>query len=245
MSEGASAGNYLGSPDARALENHLGGADAANYRRYQLELLRPHLGRSVLEVGAGLGGFSAQLTWLDRLVVSDTDPLCLAALRDRFDREPRVEVLPMDLDGEVDLDAPVDTVLAMNVLEHIEDDVAALRGLRSLCRPGGAVVLWVPAYPALYGDFDRKVGHFRRYTPATLHPVVTAAGLHPELLRPINLLGGIAWWAAVRLRGQRTAAPRLVRVYDRTVVPVTRLLERRWEPPFGQSLLCVARVPQR
>lgn len=241
MSAGEAPG-YLGSSDARALENHLGGADAVNYRRYQLGLLRPHLGGSVLEVGAGLGEFSAQLGGLERLVVSDTDPLCLTALRERFDGVSGVQVVPMDLDGEVVLDAPVDSVLAMNVLEHIEDDIAALRGLAALCRPGGNLVLWVPAYPALYGDFDRIVGHFRRYTPASLRAAVVAAGLHPEQLRPVNLLGGVAWWAAVRLRGQGSASPRLVRIYDQTVVPVTRVLERHWVPPFGQSLLCVARV---
>lgn len=212
------------------------------YRRYQLELLRPHLGASVVEVGAGLGEFSAQLTDLDRLVVSDTDPLCLAALHERFDRVAGVDVVPMDIDGELVLDAPVHTVLAMNVLEHLADDVAALRGLRELCRPGGNIVLWVPAYPALYGDFDRKVGHFRRYTPATLRTVIEAVDLDVEVLRPINLLGGLAWWAAIRMRGQGTVSPGLVRLYDRFVVPVTRAVERRWTPPFGQSLLCVARL---
>jgi hypothetical protein len=107
--------------------------------------------------------------------------------------------------------------------------------------PDGAVVLWVPAYPALFGDFDRLVGHHRRYTPASLRTTVEAAGLVPEVLKPVNLLGGIAWWAAVRRGGAGTASPRLVRAYDRLVVPVTRSMERYWTPPFGQSLLCVAR----
>lgn len=232
----------LGSRAARALENHLGGADAANYRTYQLELIAPHLGARVLEVGAGLGEFAAQLRGLDRLVVSDTDPLCLAALRRRFADRAEVTVAAMDLDGSITLDAPVDTVLAMNVLEHIEDDVTALKELSQLLTPGGGIVLWVPAYPALYGDFDRLVGHFRRYTPATLRPVVEGAGLAVEVLHPVNLLGGLAWWAAVRLRGQGSADPRLVRLYDRFVVPATRRLERWAHPRFGQSLLCVARA---
>jgi SAM-dependent methyltransferase len=225
----------------RELENHLGGVEARRYRDYQFSLIGPQLGASVLEVGSGLGDFSAMLTGARRLVVSDTDPICLAALRSRFGADPRVDVLEVDLDAEVALTEKVESVLAMNVLEHILDDVAALRALGELLVPSGAVVLWVPAYPALYGDFDRMVGHHRRYTPATLQATVEAAGLLPELLRPVNLLGGIAWWAAVRRGGAGSASERLVRAYDRLVIPLTQTLERHWTPPFGQSLLCVAR----
>jgi SAM-dependent methyltransferase len=225
----------------RELENHLGGVEARRYRDYQFSLIGPHLGESVLEVGSGLGDFSAMLTRARRLVVSDTDPICLDALRSRFGADPRVDVLEVDLDTDVALTEKVESVLAMNVLEHILDDVVALRALGELLVPGGAVVLWVPAYPALYGDFDRMVGHHRRYTPATLRATVEAAGLVPEVLRPVNLLGGIAWWAAVRRGGAGSASERLVRAYDRLVVPLTQTLERRWTPPFGQSLMCVAR----
>lgn len=231
----------LPAAQARALENHLGGADAANYRRYEYDLIAAHCGRRVLEVGAGLGEFSAQFTSLEHLTVADTDPLCLSALRQRFAGRLDVAVVPMDLDGALELAEPVDTVLAMNVLEHIEDDVAALRGLAGLLARGGNVVLWVSAYPALYGDFDRLVGQHRRYTPAMVRAVARAAELTVDVVRPVNLLGGLAWWAAVRLARQGNASPRLVRIYDRTVVPTTRWLEQRWTPPFGQSLLCVLR----
>ncbi len=138
---------------------------------------------------------------------------------------------------------PVDTLIMMNVLEHIEDDVAALRRLSRLVIPGGRIVLWVPAYPALYGEFDRMVGHFRRYTPATLRRPVELAGLRVERVEPVNLLGGIAWWVAVRRVRQRSADPRLVRLYDRVIVPISRCVERRIRVPFGQSVLCVATRP--
>jgi len=235
------ASGSLPPAQARALENHLGGADAVNYRQYEYDLIAAHCGRRVLEVGAGLGEFSAQFTGLEHLTVTDTDPLCLAALQERFVGRPDVTVVPMDLDGALELAGPVDTVLAMNVLEHIEDDAAALRRLAGLLAPGGGLVLWVPAYQALYGDFDRLVGHYRRYTPASMRAVAQAADLRVELVRPVNLLGGLAWWAAVRMAKQGSASPRLVRLYDRLVVPTTRWLERQWVPPFGQSLLCVLR----
>ncbi|ONH38108.1 MULTISPECIES: bifunctional 2-polyprenyl-6-hydroxyphenol methylase/3-demethylubiquinol 3-O-methyltransferase UbiG [Protofrankia] len=287
-----------GGVDPWVLENHLGGAAAANYRRFELDLVSPYCGRRILEVGSGLGEFAAGLRGYDHLTVSDTDAFCLRALRERFAGRPDVDVIALDVTesapagldasdrdtagsepdgcgtgvaaghttgcsphapdgphapgsprgsgspgGPGGLAVPVDTLIMMNVLEHVDDDVAALRRLGRLVSPGGQVVLWVPAYPALYGEFDRMVGHVRRYTPTTLRTRVQRAGLRVQRLEPVNLLGGIAWWAAVRCAGRRSADPRLVGVYDRIVVPATRFIERRTKVPFGQSLLCVAVRP--
>jgi SAM-dependent methyltransferase len=224
------------------LENHLGGESAKHYRQYELDLVSPHCGRSVLEVGSGLGDFAAALTGLDRLVVSDTEPWLLDRLRERFADRPEVEVVSLALPGPVEVDPPLDTVVAMNVLEHVDDDVTALRNLAAVVQPGGRLVIWVPAYPALYGDFDRRVGHVRRYTPKTLRAAVDAADLATEILKPVNLLGGMAWWLAVRRGGAGYPDARLVKLYDRLLIPTTRLIERFMTPPFGQSIICVARV---
>jgi SAM-dependent methyltransferase len=216
---------------------------AVRYRRYQFELIEPYLGDSVLEVGAGLGDFAAQLTGRKRLVVADSDPFCQWSLRTRLGSRPEVEVEALDLPGDVRVDPPVDSVVAINLLEHITEDVRALKAMASTVVPGGNVVLLVPGYPSLYGDFDRAVGHVRRYTPATLRRAVEAAGLQVTTLKPVNLLGGVAWWLAVRMGGRARPTPASVRLYDRLVVPLVRASERRFDPPFGQSVFCVARVP--
>jgi SAM-dependent methyltransferase len=218
-------------------------SQAVRYRRYLFELIEPYLGDSVVEVGAGLGDFAAQLTGRRRLVVTDSDPFCLRALRERLGARPEVEVRALDLPGEAATVAPVDSVVAINLLEHLEDDVGGLRALGSMALPGGNVVLLVPGYPALYGSFDRAVGHLRRYTPEALRRVVEAAGLEVAVLHPVNLLGGLAWWAAVRIGGRSRPTPVLLRLYDRAVVPLVRLSERHFTPPFGQSVICVASVP--
>ncbi len=177
-------------------------------------------------------------------MVTDVDPDCVASMAHRFADRPAVEARRLDLAAPpVDLGDPVASVVAINVLEHLEDDAAALRRLASCTEPGGTVVIWVPGYQQLYGDFDRRVGHVRRYTPRTLRAAFVAAGLVPETVKPVNLLGGMAWWLMVRRGGVGAPRPGLVRVYDRVVVPTTRLLERRLTPPFGQSVLGVARVP--
>lgn len=217
------------------------GPDKPHYRRFQHDLIIEHCGRSVLEVGAGLGEFAEQLTGLDRLVVTDVDPDAVAVMRTRFAGRPEVQVRQLDVESGLELEEPVDTVVTINTLEHIEDDAETLRSLARLVVPGGTIVAWVPGYQQLYGDFDRRVGHVRRYTPATLTASFEAAGLVPTVVRPVNLLGGIAWWAAVRRGGTGAPNPRLVAVYDRILVPATRVLESLVRVPFGQSILGVAR----
>jgi SAM-dependent methyltransferase len=215
---------------------------AVRYRAFVLDLLRPHLGRTVMEVGSGLGDLAADLRGLERLILTDVDDGCLERLRARFAGRADVEVAPLDLRDDDPPASGLDTVLAVNVLEHIEDDAGALRRMASALRPGGRVVLFVPAYQSLYGPHDREAGHVRRYRPETLRWAVERAGLDVEVLHPVNFLGGVAWWFAVRVGGCSRPNPALVGLYDRIVVPIVRASERRWRPPFGQSILCVARA---
>ena len=229
-----------------ALENHLGGANGRKYREYQYELIAPFVGRSILQIGSGLGDFSRQFAdRIDYLAVSDSDPYCIEQLTASYAKRSDVDILTVELPGKIEMRRKVDTVIMMNVLEHIHDDVAALRDLASCVEPGGHLIIWVPGYEQLYGDFDRLVGHCRRYTPATLRRAVLSAGLSPHVCRPVNLLGGLAWWLAVRRLRIGHANTRLVSLYDAVVIPATKTLERLFRPPFGQSVFCVAEIPPR
>lgn len=231
--------------DSATCENAFGATAAPRYRQWEYDLVEPFLGRSVLEVGSGMGYFAEKLaeSGVDRLVLSDADEDCLQRLRQTYSDRPDVQVAEVTLPGRIDIGEPVESVVAMNVLEHIEDDAQALRDLATIVTPGGRIILWVPAYMQLYGDFDRKVGHFRRYTPATIRGAVERAGLQVRDSRPVNLLGGLAWWIAVRGGGAGRPDRRLVWLYDNIVVPSSRTIERVIRPPFGQSVLCVADVP--
>ena len=217
-----------------------GGADKPRYRRYQYDLIAPYLGRSVLEVGAGLGEFAALLTDRDRLVVTDVDPDAVELLKARF---PEAEVSQFDLTEKARLDRPVDTAVAINVLEHFEDEAGVLKLLASSVVPGGTIVVWVPGHQSLFSDFDRRVGHVRRYTPASLRRAAERAGLGCELVRSVNLLGGLAWWAAMRVGRTQKPNSDAVGLYDRLLVPATRVIDRALPIRFGQSVLGVLRVP--
>jgi SAM-dependent methyltransferase len=230
--------------DSRECESAFGASAAPRYRQWEFELVAPHLGRSTLEVGVGMGHFAERLAsaGLDRLVLGDADSHCLTRLREQYADRPDVEVVEVCLPGPVPIQERVESAVAMNVLEHIEDDAQALRSVASAVLPGGRIVIWVPGYMRLYGEFDRKIGHYRRYTPATIRAAVESAGLAVRFARPVNLLGGIAWWVAVRRGGVGTPDPRLVALYDNVVVPASRAIEKVLRPPFGQSILCVADV---
>ena len=217
--------------------------EARNYRRWLVDLTAPHLGDDPLEVGGGLGHYAADwaAAGLPRFTTSEADPARLAVLRERFAGHPVVRVrelaVPIEETGEHS------AVVACNVLEHVPDDVGALRAFAGLCRSGGAVVLVVPAFPSAMSRFDLAIGHQRRYRRRTLRAAAEAAGLRVEVLHHVNWPGLLAWYLAVKLLRGRPQAGLLLTVYDRGVVPWLRRLEARVHPPFGQSLLLVARVP--
>jgi SAM-dependent methyltransferase len=217
-------------------------AQAEHYRRWLCDLALPYLGDDPLEVGSGLGLYASEwrTAGAARLTVSEADPSRLQALRERFAGDRGVEV--RELAVPVTESSSYSSVVAFNVLEHIEDDAGAVTGLRGLLRPGGCVVLVVPAFPSAMSRFDRAVGHHRRYTKRTLRAAVEAGGLQVEVLRYVNCLGLLGWYVAMTLLRGRPRAGLLLTAFDRGIVPWLRRLEARWEPPFGQSLLVVARL---
>jgi SAM-dependent methyltransferase len=217
--------------------------NAPNYLSWVAELCARHLGHRVLEVGAGLGAVTAHYADRREVVANDMSPACVRALRDRFGDHPNVRVEAGDLRG-LGLQEHFDSVLMVNVLEHIADDVEALRGLSQLLVPGGSVVVYVPALNWLYGPNDKKVGHYRRYSVWRLREVFREAGLEPVDLRWVNLLAIPAWAAFSRGDVRDTQEiGKLLSLWDRTAVPASRFLEAHVTTPIGLNVLGVGRRP--
>jgi len=217
---------------------------AVNYHAWLTDLALPHLGQHPLELGSGLGDYAE--TWLERgvpeITVTEADPDRLGVLRRRFADRPQVHVRTIDvLHPEP---AAHSALVAINVLEHIPDDVAALRAAHTLLRPGAPVVMFVPAFEVAMSRFDREVGHVRRYTRKGLRDAMEAAGLTVEVVRYVDIPGLFAWIVAMRLLRRTPGDSFLMRVWDGVVVPLTRRLEARVRAPFGKSLFAVARVPE-
>ena len=216
-----------------------------NYLRSIADLCEPYLGREVLDVGAGHGAITELFADGRRVLATDLSDSCISAMQERFAATPNVEVMKVDLrtlDPD-ELGRRFDSVVLINVLEHIEDDAGTLAALSRFLRPGGALVLYVPALNGLYGPWDRKVGHFRRYSKWRLREVAAEAGLEVAELRYANLLAIPAWFAFSRFSAPSNDDPgNSLSIWDRTGVPLSRMIESRVRPPLGLNLLCIARL---
>jgi SAM-dependent methyltransferase len=218
---------------------------APNYNAWLGKRLRSHLGKRVLEVGAGIGTITQELLPGRELVIAlEAEELYASRLLDRFRGEPRVRVLHLsveDTDWANLAQERLDSVVLSNVLEHIADDASAMRNFRTVLSAGGSIVILVPAIPALFGTLDEAVGHHRRYMPASLRSVIEGNGFHVERLEWLNLLGIPGWLLNGRLLRRRVVPASQLQVYDR-LAPLLARVESIFRLPFGTSLLAIARA---
>lgn len=221
-------------------------AKAWNYNSWMFRSVLPWVGGRVLEIGAGIGTFTEFLLDRGHVTSTEMDEECLAELSRRFRDMPTVEVRHLDIacvDGEaanVLAREGFDTVLCLNVLEHLPDDVRALKNIRKIA-PKGTLLLVVPALPILYGVEDRAVGHFRRYSKGEAGEKLRAAGYHAEKIFYFNSLGAVFWFLKNRVLKTPPTTAGNVAFYDRYVVPFLARVEGILPAPFGQSLVIVGR----
>ena len=197
-----------------------------------------------MEVGAGIGNISVLL--LERgcteLQAIEPDDHMYSRLAERLESFGRAVVHRGYLSTVIERDRirAADSVVSVNVLEHVGDDMEELALMRSVLRPGGYLCLWVPAVPALYSRFDRALGHHRRYRKSELAAKLLGAGFETLRLDYRDLVGLVAWFLCCRVLGQELTRGK-VGLYDRFVVPVASFVGRRASPPIGKNLLAVAR----
>ena len=206
-------------PYGRGVINTLTGTP--QYLSWLCEKLRPYLGDTVLEIGAGIGNFAGRLMSRRLLyVAAETDPLHLHALRNRFLRTPNVEVRRLDPEADGDftgLGGGFDTVLCLNVLEYMEDPGQVLDRLRGALKAGGNLVALVPNGPFLFGSLDRSMGHKRRYSRSQAVSLLESHGFQVVRAYSLNKAGVVPWLADSRLLRSRRISKPVLKLFDKTV----------------------------
>jgi SAM-dependent methyltransferase len=207
-------------------------------------MITPHVGRKTLEVGCGIGNLTQFLQDLSELVCVDISDLYLAHMRIDF---PDIKLLKCDVGNDALSSLKpehFDTVVCVNLLEHIKDDRQALTSLFEILEPDGRLLLHVPALSALYGTLDRNLDHYRRYNWKELRSLLEDVGFEIEQLNYCNLLAAIAWFWNARVLRRKGLASWSTILFDK-LVPLVAAIERRLKPPFGMNLFAVARKPPR
>jgi SAM-dependent methyltransferase len=222
-------------------------AAARNYRRWMYRQLAPYIGQRVLEIGAGIGNFTRLLLDRELVLATDNYPPCIDYLNQHLG--DRLKAPPVLWDAAADIasqfrEYEFDTIICLNVLEHIEDDLRALTQMYELLMPTGRLVLLVPAFQFLYGSVDEALGHYRRYTRRTLLPVMEKAEFSIERSFYMNGIGMAGWFWNNRIIKRTEESRKQIGIFDRYVAPLAEFTERLVPPPAGLSLIAIGRREQ-
>ena len=221
---------------------------AVNYHRWILSIFEPYLGKRIVEVGAGTGSFSELLLErrLESLSLVEPSTAMHQQLCRRMEElRPTVTVKTYNdvfenVAGQIRSTAQPDSIIYVNVLEHIADDVNELKVINDTLGAGGRLFIFVPALSWLHGSMDRQLGHYRRYTRTEIEKKCVAAGFRVIVSRYFDVMGVLPWWVKYKLLQSDQMEPSAVRFYDQRVVPVARKLESSVTPPIGKNVLLIA-----
>lgn len=217
-------------------------AEAKYYFAWQSRLVLREAGQRIVEVGCGAGNFTPHLLEREIVIAVDENVACVEQIRGRLGNRRNLETVAADVCSPAFRALArftPDTCVCLNVLEHIEDDVEALRSMSAVLSGNGAIILIVPAFTCLYGPIDSNLGHYRRYTRRSLQQAAESAGLRVRKAHYMNLPGFAGWWLNARILKREKQSAAQIRFFDRWAVRPVAWLEERIRPPFGQSLFMV------
>jgi SAM-dependent methyltransferase len=209
------------------------------YNNWLFSLVEEHIKGDILEGGAGIGNFTSLLLKRGRVFAIDINKDCLKGLRKKFGSKVFIEFGDLEKGKFFSKTKKFDTIVCLNVLEHIKDDKKALENMFELLKPKGKLVLLVPAYQLFFGRLDEELGHFRRYSKPELTRKLTSLGFKICKSRYLNWLGGLGWFINARILGRKMLSKKQLVLFDKIARPFLKL-EQVFEPPFGLSILVIA-----
>jgi len=220
-------------------------AECRNWKAYWSAAISPYVRGEVLEVGAGIGSNAPFLNqsrgqpW----VCLEPDARLLARLRVSL-AHSGMEPLPEAIHGTLEsLEASrrFDTVVYIDVLEHIENDRLELSNAGARLRPGGRIVVLSPAHQALFSRFDATLGHWRRYNRRTLS-AASPPGLRLERLWYLDCTGLLLLAGNLLTSNRSTPTPGQLWIWDRIAIPISRVLDRLFLHSLGKTIVAVWRL---
>jgi 2-polyprenyl-3-methyl-5-hydroxy-6-metoxy-1,4-benzoquinol methylase len=219
-----------------------------NYHRWILEEFRPFIGKHIVEVGAGGGAFSEMLLGENPESIALVEPSTMFAelSRKMADSPDKAKVslhhaVFQTAAAEIVARHRPDTIVYVNVLEHVEDDLGELRAMNEALTSNGHILIFVPALMGLYSDFDKHIGHFRRYRKAELEGKCREAGFEVVKSRYFDFAGILPWYVKFKIMRATELNPGAVAAYDRLAIPLVRLFERIVPVPIGKNVILAAR----
>jgi len=220
---------YLGIDTLEVLES------AENYSEFLVKRILEVAGGQdeVMDFGAGTGHIACRVqSFVNHLVAVEPDSALQTIASSRGLEVSALEILE---------DERFDVIYSLNVLEHIQNDCEAIQALAQKLKTGGVIFLYLPASPLLYSSFDRRIGHFRRYTRRSAVEMFRGSGLQVESVKfhdPLGFLAAVAYKAFVR---NGRVGSTSVKLFDRLLFPLSELLEVVTEQYFGKNISIVAR----
>jgi 2-polyprenyl-3-methyl-5-hydroxy-6-metoxy-1,4-benzoquinol methylase len=216
---------------------------ALNYKKWIYSKFYKYIGKRIIEIGAGIGNFTEFLIDRELVIAVDNYAPCIEYLQRRFLDYNNIIPLKADISHPDVLMLSKylpDTIICINVLEHIKDDVAALSHMRNILNSEGKLLLLVPSHSRLYGSYDHVIGHYRRYSKKDLKKKLILTGFYIEDIFYMNSIATLGWLFNYKLLKLKKHYVNQVLYYDRLVIPWLRAIETIIRPPFGLSLVAIA-----
>lgn len=218
-------------------------SDTYNYNHWLYSLIRPHMGDHVLEIGSGCGNITRFMLDVESLVCLEPLEYFVDVLNQIASVHSNIQIRKGIAENMAALhERAFDTMVCLNVLEHIEDDQKALEEMYAALAPGGKLLLFIPACQWAFGDMDTELKHFRRYSKGGLKDQLLDANFNVLQCKYVNFVGVFGWWWAGRIQGEKVIDPAKARLVDK-LVPYLSAVERLIPPPCGQSVLAIAQKP--
>jgi SAM-dependent methyltransferase len=220
-------------------------SSAINYNRWIYGILRPHIGKRIIEIGCGTGNITGFLAQHGKVLATDLHSGYLQAAKKKLKYKAGIQYRKINLDHSLSTLRffKPDSIICVNVLEHISDDQAVLKECFKLLPPGGKLMIFVPALSFLFGSMDQCYGHYRRYERLELIQKMENAGFKIEYCRYLNLLGILGWWLNGKILKRKIIPKGQMLLYDR-IVSFSQHVEKYLPKPIGLSLFSAASKPR-